>query len=465
MKLQPNLGLPLSKKQILSFALKTRLILFWALYFLACRKPQIEIDPIAKKGILDFQGFSQEKIIPISGEWIIQKGFQSNSEKHFLSVPGFWNKSKIPEFENQPFGAATYTLKLIHLEPGDYALKIYEIHNAYRVLINGKAVFQFGEVSEDPNLEIRRIGKPIVEFTVLPKEEIELKFEVSNWFEANAGIRNVPEFGKKSIIHQRNAFARQFDFLTFGALLFLGFSSLFFFILTREEHSTIFLSVICATLATRIFFTEEHYIFEYFPNFPPNLEFRIDLGSLFVLVGTILYYIHSIFPKELNKKWVQVFATPAFSSPILFLFFKDRNLEIYFQIFLIYILVLVVVCTSITVMATLRKRIASKTFLISILTFFGGGINDILSRFDILDTPYISHYTFLLFILFQTVIISVRYRSLLNFTKQLNRELEVKFRAISKTIQEAILVLDDKGILVSVNEGAHRIFGWDLKQT
>ncbi|MBM9499195.1 SpoIIE family protein phosphatase [Leptospira sp. 201903071] len=435
----------------------------WILFHAHC-KPIADSNPKANKGVLILSNDlpTENKIFPLEGEWEFQEGFERKQSVDFISVPGFWENSEVPAFKDKAFGAATYRLKVIGLKPGEYAIKFHEIHNAYRVFINGKMLLEFGRPSQNPETEVRRIGKPIVHFLVEnDKVPLEIILEVSNWFEAVGGIRRTPELGNFQTVLAIDKTKRKLDFLTFGALLFFGFSSFFFYLLTKEESSSIYLSLVCATLGLRIFFTEEHYIFEAFPNFPPLLEFRIDQGSLFFLAAVFLSYIRSLFPNELKTLLYRILVIPNFLMLGIFWMFRGKILESLFEAYLIFMFLLIVVVFVVMIRAALHKRTGSFVFLISCLLLLFGALNDTLSRLGLIPTPYIVPYTFLLFIAFQSVLISIRYRSLLKFTDSLNRELQVKFRAISASIQEAILVSDVSGKILFWNEGAVKIFGWE----
>ncbi|AOP33088.1 hypothetical protein A0128_03960 [Leptospira tipperaryensis] len=435
----------------------------WILLQANC-KPISDSSPKAKNGILivSKETLAENKILPLEGEWELQEGFQKNGLVGFIKVPGFWGDSEFPAFHGKASGTATYKLKVVGLKPGEYAIKFHEIHNAYRVYINGRMLLEFGKPSESPESEVRRIGKPIVHFPIeKDKEPLEIILEISNWFEGVGGIRRTPELGNFQAITATDKTKRKLDFLTFGALLFFGFSSFFFYLLTKEESSSFYLSLVCAILGLRIFFTEEHYIFEAFPQFPPLLEFRIDQGSLFFLAAVFLSYIRSLFPNELKPVPYRIFVIPNFIMLGIFWMFQGDLLESLFEIYLIFMFVLIVVVFVVMTKAALHKRTGSIVFLISCLLLLFGALNDTLSRLGWIPTPYIVPYTFLLFIAFQSVLISIRYRSLLKFTDSLNQELQIKFRSISASIQEAILVSDLAGKILFWNEGAVKIFGWE----
>ncbi|TGM95227.1 PAS domain S-box protein [Leptospira yasudae] len=430
-------------------------------------KRSVEPFPKAKDGILSINGNTLESgtILPLEGEWEISEGFGSKQKLGTIQVPGFWETSEFPNFKGNAFGTATYKLKVTGLAPGEYAIKFHEIHNAYRAYINGKLALEFGKPSLDPKEEVRRIGKPIIHFPIGEKDTtLEIILEVSNWFEGVGGIRRTPELGTFSTIAAADKTRRNLDFLTFGALLFFGFSSFFFYLLTKEEASSLYLSSVCAILALRILFTEEHYIFEIFPNFPPVLEFRIDLGSLFVLAAVFLSYIRSLFPNEFKTLAFRIFLVPNWIVFAIFWFLKGDPLELLVEAYLYYMIALILVVFVVMIRAILHKRTGSFVFLASCLLLLIGALNDTLSRLGLIPTPFIVPYTFLLFIAFQSLLISIRYRSLLKFTDILNQELQIKFRAISASVQEAILVSDISGKILFWNEGAVKIFGWSAEE-
>ncbi|TGL71341.1 PAS domain S-box protein [Leptospira kmetyi] len=427
-------------------------------------KRSVEPFPKAKDGIISIPVhlLEQGHILPLEGEWKIEEGFGKTKPLGPIQVPGFWENSEYPSYKGKAFGFATYRLQIVGLTPGEYAIKFHEIHNAYRVYVDGQMCLEFGKPSPDPKEEVRRIGKPVVRFSVDEKNpNTEIVLEISNWFEGVGGIRRTPELGTDSFLAAADKTRRNFDFLTFGALLFFGFSSFVFYLLTKEESSSLYLSSVCAILALRILFTEEHYIFEMFPDFPPVLEFRIDVGSLFILASVFLSYIRSLFPNEFKTIPFRIFLVPNLIFFAVFWFFQGDPLETIVESYLFYMIVLIGVVFVVMVLATIHKRTGSFVFLASCFLLLIGALNDTLSRLGILPTPFIVPYTFLLFIAFQSLLISIRYRSLLKFTDTLNQELQIKFRAISASVQEAILVSDISGKILFWNEGAVKIFGWE----
>ncbi|PJZ70500.1 hypothetical protein CH373_05365 [Leptospira perolatii] len=430
-----------------------------------CKEVSATFDfyPKAKSGllILTNQSLEQKSILPLEGEWELCEGFGPSKNCSFTSVPGYWKETQIQNLSGNRYGAATYKLRIRGLEPGEYALKMHEIHNAYRLFVNQKLLLSFGTPALQSEQEVRKIGKPVVSFLVEKgKRETQIALEVSNWFEGAGGIRRTPELGSLSDILALDRAKRNLDFLTFGALIFFGFSSFFFYVITKEEFSSLFLSLFCGALAIRIFFTEEHYVLEWFPNFPPVLESRIDVGSLFVCGILFMSYLRCLFPYELNLTTFRVFLIPNILWLSGFWMFHGEALEKIFQVYLGFLILTLAAITIVAIQAYRRNRTGAKVFLASWALFFFGAANDILSRFGIISTPYISPYTFLLFIAFQSILISVRYKSLLQFADSLNKELDVKFRAISSSVQEAILVSDSSERILYWNEGANEIFGW-----
>ncbi len=444
---------------------KLLILIIWIFIIANCSKPNKKpINPKATKGFIyiNHLDLNSENIIPLSGEWEIQSGISHLGNKTLLEIPNFWDKSDSPELKNKEYGSATFRLIITGLDYGEYAIKFREIQNAYKVYINGELKLSFGEPSEVKENEIRKIGKPIVKF-IIPNSSFQtiLVIQISNWFDSAGGIRHSPEFGKYEDILNKDRAIRNFDFITFGALFFFGFSSLFFYLISKEEKSPLFLAFVCSLLALRIYFTEEHYIYEYFPNINPILEFRIDMGSLFVLVGVFIYYIDSLFPKQISKKWLRIISAPSIFMLTIFSFLETKTLMPFFESYLVFILCLLFLVTYVSITSIKQKIVGAKVFFSSWCLFAFGSFHDILHNLGILPTPYISSYTFLIFITFQSVLISIRYKHLMNLTASLNEELEVKFRAISTTIQEAIIVLDNDGKILFGNEGAYKILGWE----
>ncbi|MDX1960192.1 MAG: SpoIIE family protein phosphatase [Leptospiraceae bacterium] len=427
-------------------------------------KPRYKSPPVALKGAIQITNVELDQMgkVPLVGEWKVHEGFFPKEEFGYGKVPGFWEDSNVSSLRDKGFGTATYSLFIQGLPPGEYSIKFHEIQNAYKVYMNGNLKMEFGNASENPESEIRKIGKPILNFVISDNlQGVALQLHISNWFEARGGIRRSPELGRAEFIKEADREQRNFDLITFGALFFFGFSSLFFYLITREETSPLFLSIACATLAIRILFTEEHYIYEFYPEFPPILEYRIDMGSLFVLVGVFFIYFYTLFGKVIPKKILYYGTIPNLVWLLGLGFFNGIALDIFFKIYLVYLLTLLSIVTFLTFLAIIKKQIGARVFLTSWVIFFTGGTNDVLSSLGILDTTYISPYTFLIFISSQSVLSSVRYRSLLILTEELNQELEIKFRAISASVQEAILVLDANGRILFGNEGALKIFGWN----
>jgi serine phosphatase RsbU (regulator of sigma subunit) len=440
-------------------------ILIFSLYFIfiflnSCKnipENQFKIE----KGFLNLNNLSLgENSLSLEGEWLLKENCDAD-DFVFAKVPGFWKDSTHPKLKNQSFGVSCYELKIKGLREKNYAIKFHEIQNAFAVFIDSKQVLKFGNPSTNQQEEIRKIGKPTIVFYPSNHKEVKLQIYISNFFESKGGIRNPPELAEEELIQKTNQMRRNFDFLTLGALFFLGFSSFFFFIITSEEKSTLYLSGISFILAIRVLFTEEHYIFEYIPHFPPILEFRIDMGSLFILVYFFILYLQSIFPDELHKTSAKLLTIPSIIILLIYNFFESDRLEFIFNLFLLYILFLIVYCLLIVFKAIYNRRTGSLVFFASVLSFFIGAANDVLSRFGIINTHFITPYTFLIFISFQSVIISIRYKNLLNFTNNLNTELEIKFRAISSSIHEAIIVMNSNAKIISTNLGALKLFEWD----
>lgn len=132
-------------------------LLLSLIFFIGC---EVRHPPYAIKGDIDLGhwDFNQQDNISLDGQWefywqqlLDPVDFSSNPQPapvQYINLPGFWNNQKIGDRKLPKYGFATYRLHLrLQKERSALALRVLDIHSAYKLWINGETI---GKSTQSP---------------------------------------------------------------------------------------------------------------------------------------------------------------------------------------------------------------------------------------------------------------------------------------------------------------------------
>lgn len=412
--------------------------------------------PQAARGVLDLREYDfregpQKEGLPLSGEWIIFDDTLNPKDTEIprcVTVPGQWHPEK-------RYGAATYRITL--LMPRDYpllGLSLPNITNAYRLSLNGRPLAEGGT----PGLsrpEERGYWKP--RLLPLPRGEskITLTLAFSNWEDIKGGLKRAPRLSPfPQAARSRNRRALM-DMFLFGAFFIMGCYHFFIYYFRKKDRSTLYFGLILVALSLRIIFTGNHTILLAFPGLPWFLVYKTSYLTLSVPIIFFGLFIDSLFP-GCSPRWFTFGIVATFSLyALITLIFPLRvtsSVLVFFQVMaLLGCLGIIGVLTY----ALLRRKPGALLFFTGFLFLFTALAHDILALQGTFGNLQLIPFGILLFVLFQSLVISRQFAYALRTSHRLHDHLTKINRSMQRFVPREFLSFLHRKSIQDVEFGDH----------
>lgn len=377
-----------------------------------CRYNNKEI-PNVINGEIDLRNwdFENGNPIPLNGEWEFYfsdlifsgtKPVDPGVQKTYLRVPSSWTSSGGTSYDT--FGHASYRLKL-HLPPDKKLfLSSSEITSYHIKFMNGKLLPSSGNPKEEPiwnDWNYREVFP-------LEGEEVEIVFWVLNNRHRNAGITQSIYIGKYEDFHRIHEQKLYLDAFLFGILILISLNFFILYFNDMSEKENFYFALMTFLLSVRMLCVGENFIYLIFPGLSSELEYHIEIFSLQTIPLMVILYLQSLYPKEFSSGIYKVLQKIIWMFILISLFLPFYYLSLTVQPFNL-VLVLLILSSIHSMYLTLRNdRFGGEIFTLGASLFILGTLNDILFSIRIINTGYYASYTIILFIFFQTYLLSKR---------------------------------------------------------
>jgi class 3 adenylate cyclase len=425
----------------------------------------------AEKGVLDLSDFSAEEQweTSLDGEWEFYWNAFLNPEdfidssikgkKEIIEVPGNWN-----DVNSYPsHGYATLRLQLIGLKEGTtYTLYIPEMLSAYRFYLNGKEIYRNGKAGTDRQSTTAQFRPGLVSF--VPREgKAELICHISNYNHRNSGIWRSVSIGTEQLVREKHRRKLLLELFISSVLLTISLFHLGVYLYRHEAKAELLFGLSCMILFFRTISTGEQLLTQLIPAFPWSMARKMEYSPFFMVAPLFMTFISVLFPEESSPKINRGFIGLFIIMGGFFLLFPVRISNHGILIAEIMLLVAMIYTLTILFKALLHKRDHSIPILAAFIILALTSVNDILFSRQIINTLYLAPLGFILFIIIQSQMLTLRYAnsfheviSLTDQLKELNESLArfVPFQFLNYLKKESILdvnlgdqVLEDMTIL------------------
>ena len=425
---------------LFSLPLRWTSVVFLAIISMACGPAANEkAAPVAKDGIIDLTGwdFSTDGPVDLEGEWLFfweqlltPENFQEAQYPGGpveVMVPGPWASNN----DLSAQGHGTYYLKIKHRETkGQLALKAAAIHSSYTIWFNNELLVSIGKVAKSRKESVPRRKTIILPVTPNSSESL-LIIQVSNFQHRAGGIINSVSLGIEQQLQNNSFIAIALKLFLIGAMGIMGLYYVGLFFLNRRIKSSIYFAALCFLLIVRIFFVGEPVFVDlYDPSF--ETYFKFIYLSFYLGIPLFLWYTYSLFEVEAHRKTVIYcvliclsFSVIVLATPTIFFSYT----LIPYQLITVFVIIYV---TWISISAIQQKKEGANYFLASWVFLAACVLNDILNNNHIISTTDIMQYGFIIVILSQAFIISLKSGKMLKTVEKLS----VKLMAMDKLKDE-----------------------------
>ncbi len=378
-------------------------------------KPNVEI-PVVQNGILDLRqwNFEQDGNLSLNGEWgFYWKQMVSPALFSFphppppsglISVPGYWNDFSAQNAEATGTGYATYHIRILLPEPGDYALKLPDVATTYRLYVDGIQVAASGSPGINKKESIPRRTSQTADIGTR-KDKVDIVMHVSNFHHWQGGLWESINFGTKADIYKSRDRGLLLDAFLLGSILIMGLYHLGLFLTRTKNLAPLYFGIFNILMVIRLITTGECIILQWIENVGFRSHILMIYLSFFFCVPIFSLYGQSLFPREVPKGMVvfiigvsSLFSIFVLISPLPFLTYAIPGYQAF-------ILGLAGYGIWVVWQAVVRKRNGAMIFLCGFLILVAAIVNDILYTRQIINTGFFVPLGLFGFIFAQAILI------------------------------------------------------------
>ena len=442
------------------------------LVLLCCLACSAWAQPSAVNGVLDLRAvnLAGEGPVRLDGNWDFYPGqllapaafagADSSAAQHF-AVPASWNGYRKDGRPLDGVGVATFRIQVLPPKgSGDLALRIFDVHSAYRLWLNGKLISAKGVVGESAETEVAdpSLDMPVIRADGSP---LELVLEVSNHHYREGGVTTSILLGTEAAIRSGQSQRWALTLFFVGSMLTMGCYHLFYFAFRRSHTSPLYFGLYCLLwMGNFIASSASDWVIRlFFPEAPADWLQRIDSVCFFLSVPVGYCFFRSLFPAEFSAKILRVAWVFFGVLALLALIVPIMTLQSIIPLSYFSSLLLIVYCLSRLSKARHLGREGASFIL------FGFGIlgliaaNDMLNDLQVFRSAYLFPVGMFFFIISQGFAFSLSLSRAFASVERLSADLEGRNLALE---QEAVERARLEKEVVNISENERRCLSLDL---
>ncbi len=408
--------------------------------------------PSALQGVIDLTewDFTARGPVKLDGTWefywgklISPASFKDEkiaAARRYASVPNTWNR--IPDNGGYFPGEGHATYRAIVKLPRSgvrYGLKIREMSSAYRLYVNGILIASNGTAGDRRESMVPQF-LPLIAFFKSAGGDNEIIIHVSNYYEKHGGIWHSMYIGlDRQIITMRERSIFMEAALT-GILFIMALYHLGLFIMRPGDRSSLYFFLYCLIIAVRTIVMGERLLIRSFPNFNWELALKLEHTTLYLGVPVFALFFYSLFREEVHSAVIKLYSAIGIAFTAVLIVTPARIHTLLITPFQIATLAAILYFLRALAMAISKRRQGALILLTGFVLISAAVVNDILYDHGMVNTGYIVSWGLLVFIFFQSLIVSMRFSKDFTRAEQLTAEL----MSSKKQIEEYNATLEDK---------------------
>jgi response regulator RpfG family c-di-GMP phosphodiesterase len=439
------------------------LVVFASLLCISCPSHSQQTQrPVALKGIIDLTqwNFNNSTTAFLNGEWecypskLLQpEDFTLTTletEPVYVQVPAVWEDLKKNGVLIDNIGFATYRLRILLPDTiQEIAIKPGAILTAYKMYINGHLLSERGVVSEKDSESKPLLLTDTIQFQA-SSNTIEVLLQISNYHHRLGGPWEKIEIGSIRQIEKNDSFKRDSDFMILGALLVMGFFYLSMFLLRKKEHSYLYFSLFCLSIALRMSLQSGvGYIYKILPFLEWEIVNKLEYLTMYLALPFFMLFTLSFFKDKILLMLFRIVGILSLISTAItfstFSIIHSRIIPFYQVVVLLSGLYLVFVI----LVRTIKKDRFARILLVGTVVLFATVVNDILFSNSIINSIFLLSYGLLFFIFLQAYVLTIRLLDVFSSVERQKKQLQKTNAEYRKEIESRIRT---EAELLSLNE-------------
>jgi two-component system sensor histidine kinase ChiS len=403
-------------------------------------------DMRAIEGVLDLTGwnFEERGSICLDGQWefywrqlLEPTDFGPDSAPapiQYMTLPSFWNRSRTAAGKLPKDGFATYRLRVrLPATRPPLAMRLLDIHSAYRLWINGDLKAEVGKVGTDRKGTIPCHDSRLIEMPQMtPTAEIVL--QVASFHHRLGGVADRITLGNKEPLLRAQQITSGFVLFVVGSLFIMGVYHFMLFVLRPRDFSPLYFGIICLMFCVweMAMNPRERFLATLFPALTWERLFQIDFLALILCVPALVMFIDSLFPQESSHKMLRFFQIVAVFFSLLVIatpgHISIHSVPVYEPIALMAAVHMIWILGR----AARKKREGSLFLLSGFAILILVVVNDMLYDSRIIHTGFLTPWAIFIIIIPHSFVISMRSSRAFSAVEKLSGELEEKNISLSR---------------------------------
>ena len=413
------------------------------LLFTACHTthPTVSISE-AVQGELDLRGLDLSRgNVDLDGTWefywqqLLQPGDSIANPSAYISVPSVWDGVLVNGQPASGQGYATYRLRVL-LDTTNTLLAIQtgNVSTSLTLLVNDQTLYQAGVVGSDKASTTPQYASGYAIFRP-DSDTLLFTIQVANFYNREGGLWRTLTLGTEQNIRRawRNDIVT--DFFLIGSVLIIALYHIILFFFRQQDRSPLYFSLFCLVIVIRIA-TVDNYVINFFFPVPWAWLVRLEYLSFYLAPPLFVGYFYHLFPSLVPMWFMRSLWLLASLLSFAALVLSPRWFT-YTTVFYQGMIALAALYTLfLIVLADIRLLPGRRAFALGLVVLFLAFLHDVLVANEIVRSVFLFSFGLLLFIFFQTFVLSKRFSLAFNAVEDANRALSYKNDIINERNEE-----------------------------
>ncbi len=434
-----------------------------------CPEVGQETTPLAVQGEFDLRNSPLDKgeVVALDGEWEFywdrlltpadfRPGRSSPEPAGYFSLPGAWRGYRLGEKRLGGTGQATFRLRLLtDRDSGRLILRLFDIHEAYRLWANGRLVAQSGVPGRSAETEQPARSLVLAEVQ-LNGGPIELVLQVSNHHFRRGGVTEHILAAFPGPLETARTRDWGLSLFFAGSMLVMGVYHIALYYWRRENPAPLFFGVYCllVTIYNVTSNTSCWVASVILPWWNPEVMESISLACFACMASLIFRFLKYLYPDEFYTRLVHFLDARIVIFFFLLIFFPGVPLYWFIALCLLqsfaytsYYIQRLIVCFR-------RGRTGAEILLVGASLQLLAGINDPLVHLGLIRSVYLLEPAIFVFGLTQSLVLAKRFSRAFDSVERLSVELHHKNVSLKAEMEERDR-LEKKVVSISEDERRH----------
>jgi PAS domain S-box-containing protein len=418
------------------------------LFLFGCRNDSINKNPPRViNAVLDLNNWDLKENGPIdlTGEWefywnqhLTPKDFSKSNppaKTDLIYVPGSWNGHFS---EGKPLsgdGYATYRMKvLMNNQKGRLAFNLLDIGTAYTVFVNGEKISSAGIAGKTIETTVPSFSREVSDF-ISNTNIVEIVLQVSNFHHRLGGAWEGIQFGTENQIRKIRERSLAFDLFLCGSILIISLYHFCLYFLRKDDRSMLYFGIFCFLIVLRLLSTGDRYLLLLFPFIDWEFTVKIEYLSFYLAVPFFGLFLHSVFKRKFSLRMLRGIQVLGILFSCIVLLAPARFYSNTVQLYQIITVIGCIYGVYVLVLALVRKTEGAFLFFLGFIVLVFTVISDIMYSRMVTQTGYYTPLGLLIFISFQSFLLSRRFSMAFNTIEKQSQELKETNKAYRREIK------------------------------